>query len=114
MAITCQQQHICFSNDIINHLQACIQVSVQSLHDEQHSNAGAVCVGVINYRAVQVDEPLMLGQSPKAKEMGVNITIFQCYGQKSHFLLYSLSTYRKPQESLTTFCIPQVHGSWSR
>lgn len=46
------------------HLQSCIEVSVQPLHDKQHSNAGATAIGVIDHWAVQVDEPLVFGQSP--------------------------------------------------
>lgn len=49
-------------------LQSCVEVSVQPLHDEQHSDAGAVRIGVINHWTVQVDEPLVFGQSPIAKD----------------------------------------------
>lgn len=37
---------------------------MQPLHDEQYGDAGAVSVRVIDHRAVQVDQPLMLGQGP--------------------------------------------------
>lgn len=40
---------------------------MQPLHDEQHSDAGPVSIGVIDHGAVQIDETLVLGQSP-AKE----------------------------------------------
>lgn len=49
------------------HLQARVQVSVQPLHDEQHSDARAASVGVIDHRPVQVDEPLVFRQSPEPK-----------------------------------------------
>lgn len=39
---------------------------MQPLHDKKHRDAGAVSIGVINHRAVQVDQPLMLGQRPEA------------------------------------------------
>lgn len=37
---------------------------MQPLHDEQHGDAGAASVGVIDHGAVQVDEPLVFGQGP--------------------------------------------------
>lgn len=51
----------------LRYLEACVEVSVQPLHDEQHSDAGPVSIGVIDHGAVQIDETLVLGQSP-AKE----------------------------------------------
>lgn len=42
---------------------------MQPLHDQQHSDAGAVRVGVVDHGAVQVDEPLVLGQRPVATHM---------------------------------------------
>lgn len=39
---------------------------MQPLHDEQHGDAGAAAVRVIDDRAVQVDEPLVFGQRPEA------------------------------------------------
>lgn len=45
-------------------LQSRVEVPVQPLHDEQHSDAGALRVRVIDHRAVKVDEALMFGQSP--------------------------------------------------
>lgn len=50
---------------VLLHLQARVQVPVQPLHDEQHSDAGAAGVGVINHRAVQVHQSLVLRQSPE-------------------------------------------------
>lgn len=47
------------------HLQACVEVSVQSLHDEQYSDAGATSIGVIDHRAVKVNKSLMFGQGPE-------------------------------------------------
>lgn len=38
---------------------------MQPLHDKQHRYAGAVSIGVIDHRAVQVDQPLMFGQRPE-------------------------------------------------
>lgn len=47
-------------------LEASVEVPVQPLHDEQHGDAGAVGVGVVDDRAVQVDQPLVFGQRPAA------------------------------------------------
>ena len=40
---------------------------MQPLHNEQHGDAGAASVGVIDHRAVQVDKTFVLGQSPEGK-----------------------------------------------
>lgn len=45
-------------------LEAGVEVPVQPLHDEQHGDAGAVGVGVVDDRAVQVHQPLVFGQRP--------------------------------------------------
>ena len=41
---------------------------MQPLHDEQHGDAGAASVRVIDHGAVQVDQPLVLGQGPEAAQ----------------------------------------------
>lgn len=50
----------------VSDLEAGVEIPVQPLHDEQHGDAGAVSVGVVNDRAVQVDQPLVFGQRPAA------------------------------------------------
>lgn len=51
---------------VVRDLEAGVEVPVQPLHDEQHGDAGAVGVGVVDDRAVQVDQPLVFGQCPAA------------------------------------------------
>lgn len=48
----------------VTDLQSRVEVPVQPLHNEQHSSAGTVRVGVVDHRAVQVYQPLVFGQSP--------------------------------------------------
>lgn len=56
-----------------SHLQPRVEVSVQPLHDEQHGDAGAASVGVIDHRTVQVDEPLVFGQRPDIRHTGTDV-----------------------------------------
>lgn len=55
---------------VLLHLQARVQVPVQPLHDEQHGDAGAAGVGVIDHRAVQVHQALVFRQSPEGEGGG--------------------------------------------
>lgn len=120
-----------------SHLQACVEVSVQPLHDEQHGDAGAASVGVINHRAVQVDETLVLRQSPEGKMVQLyfyligfvfyiirqvfrNILFFTM--AVSHIIIKQPLFYVEVTEYCRMFvhvtqpqsCIPQVYGSLSR
>ena len=82
-----------------SHLQACVEVSVQPLHDEQHGDAGAAAVGVIDHRAVQVDETLVLGQSPERK-------MVQSYFYLIWFVLYII---RQVTRNILFFTMAACH-----
>lgn len=54
------------------HLQPSVEVSVEPLHNEQHGNAGATTVVVVDDRTMEVHQPLMLRQRPGRKEKGLS------------------------------------------
>lgn len=58
------------TSTVLLHLQARVQVPVQPLHDEQHGDAGAAGVGVIDHRTVQVHQALVFRQSPEEERGG--------------------------------------------
>lgn len=49
---------------VLAYLEAGVQVAVQPLHDQEHRDAGAAPVGVVDHRAVQVHQPLVFRQGP--------------------------------------------------
>lgn len=53
------------------HLQPCVEVPVQPLHDEQHGDAGATAVAVVDDRTVQIHQALMLWQRPGEEQRGL-------------------------------------------
>lgn len=53
------------------HLQPSVEVPVQLLHNEQHGNAGATTVAVVDDRTMEVHQSLMLRQRPGGKERGL-------------------------------------------
>ena len=53
------------------HLQSRVEVPVQPLHDEQHGNAGATAVAVVDDGAVQIHQALMLWQRPGEEQRGL-------------------------------------------
>lgn len=53
------------------HLQPSVEVPVQPLHNEQHGNAGATTVVVVDDRAMEIYQSLMLWQRPGRKERGL-------------------------------------------
>ena len=53
------------------HLQPCVEVPVQPLHDEQHGDAGATAVAVVDDRTVQIHQALMLWQRPGEEQKGL-------------------------------------------
>lgn len=53
------------------HLQSCVEVPVQPLHDEQHGDAGATAVAVVNDGAVQIHQALVLWQRPGEEQRGL-------------------------------------------
>lgn len=44
---------------------------MEPLHNEQHGNAGATTIVVVDDRTVEVHQPLMLRQRPDEKERGL-------------------------------------------
>lgn len=62
------------------HLQPGVQVSVQPLHNEQHSDAGAATIVVVDDRTVQIHQSLMLRQRPgeEQKGLGYSVVLLSC------------------------------------
>lgn len=54
------------------HLQPSVEVPVEPLHNEQHGNAGAPTVVVVDDRTMEVHQSLMFRQRPDEKERGLD------------------------------------------
>lgn len=52
----------------LTYLQPRVQVPVQPLHDEQHGDAGAAAIAVVDDRPVEIHQSLMLWQRPGRTE----------------------------------------------